>query len=332
MTEKKKRLGKHVLLMMHAGFGPSKQGILNITFKSVKDETVLEKLDTSQGLPSFLMHENLRRLYLPDHIRHKAKQLGKYFLDVRQLAQEHRLYSKPQNIFAMVDFEMPFPDGKQKPLAVVVCCDARGWFLPPVVMVRDTNQDLSGLPEKSFIFKNRNSPKMTNNMFERWFYEWFLSKKPNNKSPVILIIHARKSLPCFMKFEVEHKVYTVLVPHESSKFMTLPRYFAEAFTRVIPNTAQSAGSAISLGWKMAVNNITASSELKERLIFPVSKSAYNILIEEILFLQTLGPTDQDELPELVNFKGFDERGPREKGLQVEMDENQQSEDIAGESK
>jgi hypothetical protein len=207
-----------------------------------------------------------------------------------------QLINKPGRVLAAKgskDVHVLTPKEKGETVSLIACCNAAGYFLPPVVIMKGVNRKSEfsdGLPPGSEVYMNKKSAYITTELFIKWFKEHFLPRKaPTGKSILILDGHSSHSNSIeLLDLARDNAVIIICLPSHTTQalqpldrsfFRSLKIYFnAEANSWMLRNksrtlTRYQVGDLIGRAWGKAATNGNALSGFTACGIYPLNPNA-----------------------------------------------------------
>ncbi|XP_067011045.2 uncharacterized protein [Anabrus simplex] len=322
--ENEKRLVTHIQKLCSAGFAPDKQTVRRLAYQFAEKLKLGHKFSDKKKmagpdwLNSFLRRNGELSLQQAEGLS-TARALGMnrgsvalFFSLLQDIFAANNLHMMPGNIASMAESRVQLINKTGKVIAMkgckdmqkvtssekgetgtlIACSFADGSFLPPVMILKGTNNKAEledGLPPGSEVFMNPKSSYISSDLFLRWFKTHYLHQRMPGTNLLILDGHCShtNSLEFLTLAEENDVILLCLPPHSTHALQPLDRTFfgpfrryfqlgADTWIRTHPNrklTRHQMGPLVGRAWEKAASVGNAVIGFKATGIFPFDPNA-----------------------------------------------------------
>lgn len=176
--------------------------------------------------------------------------VGNYFTLLQEILEQNELFDKPGCIYNVDETGLQLNNRpghvlaekgakdvvtvtsgeKGETISCIACCNAEGFFLPPVCIFKGKNlktEWTDSMPPGSHVVMSQKSAYVTATIFLNWFKNHFLPRKGEGKTLLILDGHAShcSCVELLEAAEANHVILLCLPPHTTHYLQPLDRAF-----------------------------------------------------------------------------------------------------------
>lgn len=332
--EVENKIVQHIKNLQKHGFAPTRDIVRSMGFELAEKMNIPHKFNIEKRQAGF----DWLNLFLNRHsdlsVRKsegvsvarseamKKETVRDYFSLLERVITENDLFQKPGSIYNMDESGLQLNNRpghviakkgskniaaltsgeKGETITIIACCNAEGYFLPPVCIFKGKNiksEWNDGMPAGSKIYMGGKSAYVNTDLFFYWLKEHFVPRKPQGK--VLLILDGHTS-HCnnieMLEYADNNGVILICLPSHTTQFLqpldrsffkSLKSNFYSACNTFVRNNANRKlsrlvfGQLLNVAWSNAATNNNAVSGFRACGIVPLDINAipeYAYLLNE----------------------------------------------------